>query len=91
MEHLWKSYDLKRYFPQVQPREIESIYQDKLGQCMIGTADAGLVVFLEKDNKWKMFGDANSAPPVYSVNAIAEDKTGRIWMSVGHGILVLDQ
>ena len=91
MKHHWKSYDLKRYFPQVQPREIESIYQDKLGQCMIGTADGGLVIFLEKDNKWKMFGDANSTPPVYGVNAIAEDKMGRIWMSVGNGILVLDQ
>jgi ligand-binding sensor domain-containing protein len=87
----WKSYDLNTYFPQLQPQAITCVYQDRAGQVLIGIADVGLVLFIEKQNRWKILNEVNSDPPVYGVNAIFEDKLGRIWIGVREGILVLGQ
>ena len=86
----WKSYDLSIYFPQIQPKRITSIYQSKAGQIMIGTRD-GLVLFMERENRWRILSEGNPNLPVYGVTAIVEDKLGRIWISESQGILVLEQ
>lgn len=89
-DDLWKLYDLAKYFPQIQPKQIMSIYQDKSGVIMIGTEE-GLITFSEKENRWRIHTETAPEFPVFSITAITEDKIGRIWLSTGEGILVLKQ
>ncbi|HWX39560.1 MAG TPA: two-component regulator propeller domain-containing protein [Blastocatellia bacterium] len=89
--HDCRSYDLGVFFPQIQPKMITSIYEDKDGQIMVGTRAGGLVLFNEKDDRWRIVDRVTADLPLLSVTAIFEDNRGRIWIGMDDGLLVLEQ
>lgn len=71
--------------------EVNGIYQDNSGLMMFGTR-AGLATLSESDNSWKLFkvdsmGLDNNFPG--RIAAITADRSGRIWLGTGKGIVVL--
>jgi ligand-binding sensor domain-containing protein len=98
----WGSYNLLNQLPQSDLNElvldhegkklftISAIYEDNSGQLMFGTSQ-GLIVFSEKQNKWRLFTRENSKLISNIVVAIFEDRNGRIWLGTSTGIMVLEQ
>lgn len=68
---------------------VSGICEDKSGQVLFAT-DIGLISFKEKSNEWNLYTIDNSALPDNYVSALLIDKTGRIWVGTGKGIVVLD-
>jgi ligand-binding sensor domain-containing protein len=92
----WTAYDLADHLPMasrdllgVPNFGIRAIYQDAAGRMMFGTS-RGLLVFIEDQGRWELLTKANSALPYDSVNAILEDRSRRIWIATGKGVLVLE-
>lgn len=68
---------------------IRGIYQDKRGQLMFATRE-GLLTHTEAEGVWRLFTPENSSLPSRIVTCIMEDRSGRVWIGSGRGIVVLE-
>lgn len=89
----WVYYNLGNRLPKglTEPRDLglTVMYQDKSGRMIFGTR-LGLLSFTESENKWELFTPQNSSLPDASIRCIFEDRSGRIWIGTGKGIVVLE-
>lgn len=68
---------------------ISAIYQDK-GERLMFATERGLLTFHESKNTWGLFTPENSSLPGDHVTSIMEDRSERIWIATGAGIVVLE-
>jgi ligand-binding sensor domain-containing protein len=96
----WKDFNLHQHLPPVSEDDplksirklvlpVREIYQDREGKIMFAT-NRGLAVYSESEESWKTFTYKNSGLLDNSVNAITEDKIGRIWVAAGSFIMILE-
>lgn len=64
---------------------ISSIISDRKGRIWIGTKEGGLNLYNSKTNKFTVYGEAEGLPSS-SINYVAEDKNGDLWLSTNNGV-----
>ena len=57
---------------------------------MMFATSVGLITFEEEQNSWAVVTPENSALPREDIAAIVEGRNGRILISTGGGVVVLD-
>lgn len=91
----WRSYSLAELVgssladAEGAPNPVHAIYQDRRGQMLFAT-QRGLIVLSSK-GKWQVLTALNSGLPDNRVTAISEDRSHRIWLGTGGGIVVMEQ
>ncbi|MFY9558149.1 MAG: two-component regulator propeller domain-containing protein, partial [Blastocatellia bacterium] len=92
---LWAVHDLlqvlrrnRQQFPYSE-FYVNGICQDSSGQVLFGT-DVGLIAFKAKNDEWNVYTSDNSGLPDNKVSALLVDRTRKIWIGTGKGIVVLD-
>ena len=57
---------------------------------MIFGTKLGLINFNERDKEWQILTTENSVLPDNRITTIFEDRSGRIWVGTGAGIVILE-
>lgn len=68
---------------------ISAIFKDSHGTIWVGTSNAGVNIFDEKNNSFRAYRydeDNDSSLSNNRVKSIAEDKNGQIWIGTGRGL-----
>jgi ligand-binding sensor domain-containing protein/signal transduction histidine kinase len=68
---------------------ISAIFKDSHGTLWVGTSNAGVNIFDEKNNSFRAYRhdeDDDSSLSNNRVRSIAEDKDGQIWIGTGKGL-----
>ncbi len=68
---------------------ISAIFKDSHGTLWVGTTNAGVNIFDEKNNSFRAYRydeDDDSSLSNNRVRSIAEDKNGQIWIGTGKGL-----
>lgn len=97
----WATYNLLEHLPSNLVRSlptapsrkplftVRGMCRDRSGRMFFPTR-AGLLTFVESEEKWELLTSINSALPDNHITTIFEDRIGRIWIGTGKGIVVLE-
>ena len=81
---------MKTIQTQLTSERVQTALKDSLGNFWIGTADAGLFKFNEKQELVKNFADQPQWQGHKSISNLLEDNAQKLWMSAGTSIINLD-
>lgn len=86
----WSIFNLRNKLPESGdfPFKLTGLAEDK-NDVMLFTTTRGLVAFDQHKNEWQLFTPKNSGLPDTNITCIYKDKSGRIWLGTGKGIVVL--